>query len=662
MASAPDDELRVVCVGAGPRTLGVLDRLAGLLAVDPDLGQGRRVRVDVLDPYPPGAGRVWRREQSPLLWMNSRAADVAVLPDESSTLRGSRGAAPTLYDWVAANRERLATGLRAAGTPGAAAEVEGLTPGSFPSRTLAGAYLVEQFDGVLTRLRELAGPDAVRLHRGRAVDLVDAPDGRQLVRTEAGPTLTADVVLLAQGHLEVVASGREHELARIAAAHDLDYVAPAYTNDADLSPLAAGQDVLVLGMGLAFVDLVTLVTEGRGGRFSPADDSGSGRLVYHPSGDEPVLHVGTRRGVPYRSKLTYEADVRAGLRWYSGGRVERLRAELGRPLDLRGDVWPLIARDLAFAHYRELFAAHPGRTRGGWAAFAEAFERTPWGSAELAALVAAAVPAPEDRLDLARFDRPLDGDAPADPDRVHGRVVEHIGADLLRRGDPRHSADQAVFVTLLHAYAVTAGLVHRGVLSARSAALDVDGWWHGFFSYAASGPPPARLTRLLALAEAGLVRFLGAGTTVGLDEEHGCWVAGTDGGPAPVRARVLVDARLPAADVTATTDPLLAALHRRGEAVAQQFPEDGATGAVHRSGRLAVDPEHRLHHADGSVHPRRFAVGPAVAGDGWAAAFARPRLDHGFFRLNERVAADLLAAATRRFEEVATPALASAPR
>jgi len=58
-------------VGAGPRGVGVLERLganSGLL-------RGRRLEVHLIDPFPPGPGRVWRYDQSPLLRMNSMPED-----------------------------------------------------------------------------------------------------------------------------------------------------------------------------------------------------------------------------------------------------------------------------------------------------------------------------------------------------------------------------------------------------------------------------------------------------------------------------------------------------------------------------------------------------------------------------------------------------------
>ena len=55
-------------------------------------------------------------------------------------------------------------------------------------------------------------------------------------------------------------------------------------------------------------------------------------------------------------------------------------------------------------------------------------------------------------------------------------------------------------------------------LTPRSESEDLAGWWMNLFSYLASGPPGPRLEEILALSEAGVVRFLGADVDVVLDE------------------------------------------------------------------------------------------------------------------------------------------------
>src|SRR5699024_1868706 len=127
------------------------------------------------------------------------------------------------------------------------------------------------------------------------------------VELEGRAPLAADLLLLAAGHTDSRPAAASHELAAFARRHGAVYLPPAQASDAPLDLLAPREDVIVRGMGLAFIDLMALLTQGRGGSFTPDPRPGEpGRLRYHPSGQEPRLWVGSRRGVPYHSKVRDE--------------------------------------------------------------------------------------------------------------------------------------------------------------------------------------------------------------------------------------------------------------------------------------------------------------------------------------------------------------------
>ena len=89
----------LVFVGGGPRTVSLLERIAANAARTVDAAPASTIHV--VDPYPVGGGRIWRRNQSPLLWMNSVAKDVTIFTDESVDLRRARSCAgPALDEWV----------------------------------------------------------------------------------------------------------------------------------------------------------------------------------------------------------------------------------------------------------------------------------------------------------------------------------------------------------------------------------------------------------------------------------------------------------------------------------------------------------------------------------------------------------------------------------
>ncbi|MFC9425197.1 FAD/NAD(P)-binding protein [Streptomyces sp. NPDC056987] len=651
MSASPDpDPVRtppatpsVVIVGAGPRGTGFLERIA---ANAPSLYGGLPLDIHLVDPFPPGAGRIWRRDQSPLLWMNSMAEDVTMFTDDSVVLEGPVRPGPALDAWardVAAGRARPAAAPGAIGDAGAAAdqagllaEIAALTAQSFPSRRVQSAYLSWVYERTVAAL-----PPGVRvhLHPTHALRVHGPREGRQrVVLAGRAEPLEADLVVLTLGHLDAEPDPDQVELAGFARRHGLLHLPPDFTADSDLSALPAGEPVLVRGFGLAFVDLMVLLTEGRGGHYTGGEGPGD-ELVYHPSGREPVLHVGSRRGVPYHSKIGYGlTGERPPLpRFLGPGQVDALLSGTERP-DYDRDIRPLVEKELGFAHYHRLFAAHPERTRVHWADFEEKYAAAGPGSPELEALIGSAVPDPADRLDLAALDRPLDGVRFASYDALQDGLRAYIARDLARRHDPAHSADLGVFLGLLSVYGQ---LVRLGDLG------DPGGRWHGFFSYLASGPPGPRLRQLLALSRAGVVRFLGADTTVEADERGGVFRArGASVPGAYVEARALVEARLPDPSPDRTLSPLLRALYDEGAAT------------VSAAGLVRVDPgDGRLVERDGRPHPRRFSLGPYTTARS-SGAFARPRTGGPAFRQNDaaaRSALTLLAGVAARTVRAPSP-------
>ncbi|NLU66171.1 FAD/NAD(P)-binding protein [Streptomyces sp. HNM0574] len=651
-------------VGAGPLAAGLVERIA---ASAPELWPaGRPLRLRLVDPHPPGAGRVWRHDQSPLLRMNSMAEDVTVFTDASSTVEGPVRPGPSLAEWAAAPRDFPP--YRPPRDPAVAEELRTLAPTGFATRRAQGAYLEWAFRRAVAALPPHV---TVTVHRTTATALTGPADGPQRVHLADGSApLEADAVVLAQGHLASVPEPGRQRLAAFARRHRLRYVPPEFSAESDLSVLRPGEPVLLRGFGLASADLTVLLTQGRGGRFTRSGEE----LVYVPSGREPVLHIGSRRGVPYHAKPGYRLrGERPPLPRYFGpretGALAARVARTGVRLDLRRDVWPLMAKEIGYGYYHELFHAHPERTALSWPDFLAAYDGLGVHGPSLAALVATAVPDPADRLDLAHLDRPLAGRTFSGPGAFRAHLHRYIAADLARRADPGHSADLGAFLALLSVHGQLPGLVERGVLTAESVARQVDGWWQGFFNHVASGPPGFRLRELLALSRAGVVHFLGAGMEVTPDPEAGVFLGSSASVPGhTVAATALVEAYQPRPTVRYTADPLLAALHRDGRLSEELLtdPGPGRAGAgtpAYRTGLVRTAPEDQrlLDPRTGGPHPRRVALGAPTTGRALA-AFARPRTDAPAFRRTDAVARQLLRTLRTLTEPADAPRAGLRPR
>ncbi|HEY0248745.1 MAG TPA: FAD/NAD(P)-binding protein [Gryllotalpicola sp.] len=603
--------LSVAVLGAGPRGVGWLERFVENLRTGAlgDAALSAGIRITLVDPHVPGPGRIWRYGQSPLLKLNSLAADVTMFTDASSTLDGPIVPGPSLVEW--AEQVRAGELDVTIDDPVVRAELDGLGPTSFPSRRLQSFYLDWFHRRTLSRL-----PDGLEVEwrRASAVAVSDGAGvsdgvGAQRILLDDGAELDADVVVYALGHSGSELAGEHALLHRFARGSGAHYVAPAFTADADFDGIPAGAEVIVRGFGLAAVDLVVLLSQGRGGRFEPGADG----LRYLPSGREPRLHLGSRRGVPYHSKVT--STLRAGRAepvFFTPAIAAALAAR--GEVDFTVEVWPLLAKEALHGYYHELLVGHPERARLDWQEFLPRFRPLdPW-SDGLRALAAEALADPADALDLAVFDRPLAGRRFDGPEALQDWMTAYITDDLRRRTRPEHSETLGFFTSLLFAF-----------FALGTAGLEVPPWFRGFFSYVASGPPVHRLEELLALAEAGVVRFLGAELEVRADAAAGVFRASSPSVPGERASRFLIDAWLPAESAGVSDNPALR--DAVGVASAPLLPVRAE--------------DSRVLGTAGVPHPVRFAIGPYTTAPN-AGAFARPGTDALSFRENDRVARAVL--------------------
>lgn len=612
---------RLVIVGGGPRAIGVLERLSANAALPENAARTAEapLHVDIVDPHMPGAGRIWRTGESPLLLMNSRAADVSIFTDDTVQCDGPIVAGPSLAQWAEGIREGSLT-APTAGT-GRLAEIAALHDASFPSRRVQALYLEWFFGQVLAHLPETV---TVTVHRTTATAVRRREDGWS-VELEGREGLHSDLLVLAAGHTDSRPSAARHELAAFARRHGGAYLPPSQAGDAHLDQLAPGQDTIVRGMGLGFIDLMALLTEGRGGRFTPDPRPDEpGRLSYRPSGREPRLWVGSRRGVPYHSKIRDEGEP-AGLGELVHVTAENLRAleDSAGQLDFRRDVVPLIAAEIA--HWVPGAPAADGDgAAGDGDDIATDEERVVLGG---------------DQDPLAWLDDPLGwlrGDA--HPQVTRDAVVRHIELDLRERTRGDTTAARALFQLLLRLHGVLVDQLPSSRLG-ESSRGDYPRWWHSLFSFVDSGPPPHRLEQLLALERAGVVGFLGPRLRVTTDESAGVFVARGSAG-AVVTAPALIDAFLPEPSLAESTNPLLRDLvvGAAGEREAIGRESSAAPGT------LDVDERYRVIGPDGHAHENLWAVGP------WTSelpigAFARPRTNAPCHRRNDGLAREVLAAA-----------------
>ena len=724
-AEAPDHSVAII--GAGPRGLSILERLVALATErfadaaasaaaisdpaisDPKVDAPPRIVIHLIDPYPPGAGIVWRTDQPETLLMNTTIAEQTIFPDSSCSFVSpdTTPTGPDMAQWY------LAEG--------------GTDPidSTFASRSLYGRYLREAY----TRIRDTA-PDFVTIveHQTKAESVIDLPSveplgqtpttpeavPHQLVRCEDGTTIIASAVVLAVGHIPSAQTEERARLAAFAQRSGGRYIPQGLPAEAPLAEVAPGNRVIIRGMGLNYFDLQTLFTRERGGRFDP-DPEVAGELRYARSGEEPRLLLGSRRGIPYRSKPICPAHPRSPwpLRYFTKENIAWLAGldnldgidgpNGGRRAGARfnDQLWPLILADLRLAYYSTLarnrpdaFAGDPGQlreaiaeavsrhlTRRSWqethpessetAAHGHMESRTQDQEATEAArhgrvtreafawaeIEERLVPDPAHRMSLHELLDPLEGRqfdsrGPRESNSLHEWMLDFLRTDLHDSlAGPEGSAEKSLFTVLWQSRLLLKELIVAGHIDRVSIDMEICGWFESFVSGICDGPPPQRIAELLALAEAGIVEFIGPNMQIAANPEAGGaqLAAATSSATAPaadptadpagkdplpqiftvtsaqvvggIMGSVVIDAASPTNSVGRAADVLVHGMVERGQLTPARLTlDDGREKSLNG---LALTPRpYRTIDVDGIAHPRRFALSIQLSSVQWGLAIA----------------------------------------
>ncbi|WP_175412724.1 FAD/NAD(P)-binding protein [Streptomyces sp. TRM64462] len=485
-------------VGAGPRGLGVLERLIAHRLADP---LGAAVTVHLVDPRPLGPG-FHRPDQPDHLLLNTVCAQVTAFADERMVdgPTGVRG--PSLYEWCRERRLRLAsdgyTVLAGDGREirqGARDIRQGardIRPNDFLPRRLLAEYLAWAAERVVA-----AAPPGFHLvrHAATATDIRPRQGGGETVVLDDGTLLEADAVFVTIGHQALHTPAEPPQEPRL--------ITRPYPLPDVLDGIAPGEAVAVLGMGLTAMDVIAALTLGRGGRHEPTAD-GTG-LRYVRSGREPRIVLANRSGMPSRSRpYLNPGRTCPGPLVLTPDRLRALRlTRAGGLLHFTEDVLPLIETEMELAHHRTVLALRTGV--GAQAAAAELARRVhrsgPDGA--LASLRAELGPYPLRGVLTERLtDRPL-----PDQDAYAAWFTARVRDDLAeaRAGLGVSPVKEALEVLRDHRDALRDVIDAPGV---DDASLE---YFFGAFTSTVNrlviGPQLDRSAELLALLDAGVLRL-----------------------------------------------------------------------------------------------------------------------------------------------------------
>lgn len=529
----------LVVVGAGPRAISLLEWLDRLTPT-----QTEPLSVAVVDPFPPG-GRVWRIDQPECLIMNTIAQESSVFADTS--VPGVREpVGPSLHQWVEA------IGGDADVPPWVRAEASELRPDGYATRRLFAVYLDWAFTLLAKQLRGRV--DVV--HLSNRVVAAQRMDGRQVVELDDGTRIVADVVMCLPGHTDVVPRPEQLEMIDHAAEYGLVYGPPGHPTEAPVDHIEPGSNVILRGLALNFHDVVATLTTGRGGWFVETGDE----LTYRPSGREPVLYCGSRRGIPQYSRIDRTGRT-PRFRVFTPAVVDDLR-ERGPDVDAGRDLFPLVTKEALLAYYDRLAELDENRS-ADWATLVRALEDMTPQTSEWGETIAERVPKEHRLVSLHDLAEPLAGISFPTIDELDRWMVTRLDDDVEVASRPETSGRAALSVVLRDLrWRLAEVFAARGV-SGGSYERDVNGWFGDLLRTISNGPPVRRTRELAALCRAGVVHFVGGGMSLSCEPVGFELTTATLPGIA-VSAPTLIDCYVQRQDLRRTNDPLLRQLVASG--------------------------------------------------------------------------------------------------
>lgn len=600
VATVPDDVSgqrgRIAVVGAGPRGISVVEQL--IMHAD------ESVRIDVYDSRLVGAGRIWHPEQSKHLLMNTHAGEVSIFAGPMDDGPARAGAGPSLQQWLVPD--------------------DGVYSGYAP-RADYGRYLRFAFDSFVEITEHHDTVVAVRRHGENAFTL----------RTRSGHVRVYDAVVLATGHPQPKAadfiSTRKPGSTRILSGDS--------AADLPLDEIKPGQAIATMGMGLAFHDVVALLTQGRGGLFRTGSD---GALEYAPSGEEPVITGVSRSGlpIPSRGRNQKPGDFRFTPRLCTVERMRALRA-CGRQVDFTREVGPWIRAEAAVTFCLTTIALGSQPARAG--EFIDRLggidESDP---AESLYRIAAEFGVRERFPSMKSLARPFEGMQFSSRGQWMDALAAHLQADLdhAREGNVTNPL-KAALDTLRDLRPSIRAVVDNG-------GLTPDSHEHGFlgefvpqYSLLVAGPPPRRIEELLALMRARVVSMAGPQARI-VEDGHELAVQ-SPAVPGSVTIERVIDARIPRYEAGRCSSPLFPQLLADG--LVRRFRHVGAEVST-ETGACETDPDTAgAIGADGTPVRGLFLLGIPTERQRWFTQIGngRPGVRSGFTVDAERVARSALA-------------------
>ncbi len=469
--------IRFAIVGLGPWGLSLLERTVSHVR-----RTGVATRVHVVEPGEPGGG-TYRDTRSDYLILNNACGLLALYAAPEPDQDPPYGVG--LYQWAVSSGYRW-VGHECRRDPNG----RPITPADYLPRRLMGEYL-RWFYATLVACAP-PGLEIVR-HATRAIDIEPLPSGRERVHLEEGEPFTVDHVVITSGHTE-----NERQCGGA-----LRSLQPPYPAERFAHEVPSGATIAVAGMGLVAYDLLAAMTIGRGGSFEEL----GGRQRYRHSGNEALIHLFSRSGLPYAAKSATSIDpedryplIVCTPQWFRSLRGP----DQDQKVDFRAQVMPGLYEEMRCRYHLHAATLNGGdREREGIASLMRSAQAAGDLGRELKTLERryGRFDPTERFLPQAHTSHASYPSSATYESHVYDRIREDLCQARQKGGSPVKAALEMTRVLRDQ----LRGVLEFGRLTADSY-VEFQSHLHSGINAIEAGPPAHRAEQLLALMDAGVVR------------------------------------------------------------------------------------------------------------------------------------------------------------
>jgi hypothetical protein len=596
--STPDPT--IVLVGAGPRGLSVLERLVTIAGTIP-APEGRTLTVEIVDPYEPGAGRIWRSGQSGALLMNTVIGQITIFGHDP--MEPEEDAGPSFQEWLQASHDPESVEL-------------GENSNGYSPRRVYGQYLADAFRQVLDRAPEWVHVQPIR---DEAIRIEDADAGYTVTLKEGGPR-HADVVVLTTGHPRNTLRPHEQELYDFAARHGLHYVPGDSASDMPLDQVTKDDVVAVRGLGLTFYDVCGRLTQDRGGKFVR---DASGTLTYEASGQEPKIYAGSRSGLPFPARGVNQKEIGDSYQpvCSTTQAIEELRKRAQAEhqddrLDFKVEVLPLLMLEVHRSYSANVIRQRFGDERAD--EFLSLFDGIACTIDMLDKLREKFGVGDIELPDLDQLARPFQGMSYKSSEEFQNYLTGHLEHDLEEAALGNRDGPLKASLDVLRDLrgVIRQAVDHDGLLPDSQEWFDK--WYTPRNSLLSAGPPAFRVEQCVALMRAGIVEVAGPECRFRGEETTGKFnVESPHVEDSLHEATWLVEAHSPDPQLPRNVSPLYIQMREDG-LVAEHINPMGGDAPDRQSGGLNVsDAPYRVIDAADTTRDDLFALGIPTEHTNW---------------------------------------------